>query len=165
MVLGDVVLPETEESREAVLHHLPGLSHSKRSSRFIELIQGAAHDVRDVTVGVVFNGRQAPGGHNVIDGLLRAFRGRSGCKIIGFLNGTSGIAAKSVIEITEDNFRLFRNTGGFDMLGRTADQIRSPEQQEAAKNACISLNLDGLVLVGASHTMTDAANLCEYFKA
>ncbi len=39
-------------------------------------------------------------------------------------------------------------TGGFDLLGRTKDQIRSLQQVNDAKAACQALKLDGLVLVG-----------------
>jgi hypothetical protein len=39
-------------------------------------------------------------------------------------------------------------TGGFDLLGRTKDQIRSLQQVNDAKIACQTLKLDGLVLVG-----------------
>jgi pyrophosphate--fructose-6-phosphate 1-phosphotransferase len=56
-------------------------------------------------------------------------------------------------------------TGGFDLLGRTKDQISSLQQVNDAKAACRALKLDGLVLVGGCGTNTDAAQLAETFAA
>lgn len=38
--------------------------------------------------------------------------------------------------------------GGYDLLGRTKDQIRTTEQVNAALNACKALKLDSLVIIG-----------------
>jgi hypothetical protein len=37
-------------------------------------------------IGVCFNGRQSPGGHNIINGLLN-----SNTKVFGFIGGNKGI--------------------------------------------------------------------------
>lgn len=52
------------------------------------------------------------------------------------------------------NFSLDRRclpyfySGGYDMLGRTQDQIRTTEQVNAAMASCQTLKLNGLVIVG-----------------
>lgn len=38
--------------------------------------------------------------------------------------------------------------GGYDLLGRTKDQIKSSQQVNDAKTACQALKLDALVLIG-----------------
>lgn len=38
--------------------------------------------------------------------------------------------------------------GGYDLLGRTKDQIRTVEQVNATLTACKDLKLDGLVIIG-----------------
>lgn len=38
--------------------------------------------------------------------------------------------------------------GGYDLLGRTKDQIKSSQQVNDAKIACQALKLDALVLIG-----------------
>lgn len=38
--------------------------------------------------------------------------------------------------------------GGYDLLGRTKDQIKSSQQVSDAKSACEALKLDALVLIG-----------------
>lgn len=47
------------------------------------------------------------------------------------------------------NLRMFWSClGGYDLLGRTKDQIRTIEQVNAARTACTALKLDGLVVIG-----------------
>lgn len=48
-------------------------------------------------VGVVFCGRQTPGGHNVVAGLLD-FLGGSGARLLGFVGGVHGLFKKQVGE-------------------------------------------------------------------
>lgn len=45
---------------------------------------------------------------------------------------------------------LYVVLGGYDMLGRTKDQIRTTEQVNAALKACTNLKLDGLVIIGGT---------------
>lgn len=44
--------------------------------------------------------------------------------------------------------------GGFDLLGRTVDQIRTTEQINAAKATCCDLNLNGLIIIGGETETT-----------
>lgn len=46
---------------------------------------------------------------------------------------------------------MFVVSGGFDLLGRTKDQIRTTEQVNAALKACTVLKLDGLVIIGGTY--------------
>lgn len=57
----------------------------------------------------------------------------------------------------------FRNQGGYHLLGRSVDKIRSPAELEAALTACAAQRLSGLVLLGGTFTNTDAAYLSEFF--
>jgi pyrophosphate--fructose-6-phosphate 1-phosphotransferase len=41
---------------------------------------------KKIRIGICFNGRQTPGGHNIISGLLS-----DNTTVIGFLNGTKGM--------------------------------------------------------------------------
>ena len=43
------------------------------------------------------------------------------------------------------------SAGGYDLLGRTKDQIRSVHQVNDARAACEALKLDALVLVGGMY--------------
>ncbi|KAM0858476.1 hypothetical protein ACQ4PT_047797 [Festuca glaucescens] len=117
-----------------------------------------------VRVGVVFSGRQSPGGHNVIWGLYDAINAHNpSSKLIGFLGGTDGLFAQKTLEITDEVISSYKNQGGYDMLGRTRDQIRTTEQVKAAITTCQALKLDALVIIGGVTSNTDAAQLAETF--
>lgn len=119
---------------------------------------------RPLKVGVVLSGGQASGGHNVIaalfDGLKRV---HSGSSLIGFLGGPSGIIENRFIELTEDILALYRNSGGFDLIGSGRTKIETEEQLALALNHCQSL--DGLVIIGGDDSNTNAAILAESFLA
>ncbi|XP_020265420.1 pyrophosphate--fructose 6-phosphate 1-phosphotransferase subunit alpha-like isoform X3 [Asparagus officinalis] len=117
-----------------------------------------------IRVGIVFSGRQSPGGHNVIWGLHNAIKIHNPESVlIGFLGGTEGLFAQKSLEITEDLLSTYKNQGGFDLLGRTVDQIRTTEQINATRAACLALKLDGLVIIGGVTSNSDAAQLAESF--
>ncbi|GMN34667.1 hypothetical protein TIFTF001_004811 [Ficus carica] len=115
-------------------------------------------------VGIVFCGRQSPGGHNVIWGLHNALKIHNPkSTLLGFLGGSEGLFAQKTLEITDDIFATYKNQGGYDLLGRTKDQIRTTEQINSALTACKALKLDGLVIIGGVTSNTDAAQLAETF--
>uniref|UniRef100_A0A0E0K4D3 Pyrophosphate--fructose 6-phosphate 1-phosphotransferase subunit alpha n=2 Tax=Oryza punctata TaxID=4537 RepID=A0A0E0K4D3_ORYPU len=117
-----------------------------------------------VRVGVVFCGRQSPGGHNVIWGLHEAIKAHNpNSKLIGFLGGSDGLLAQRTLEITNEVLSSYKNQGGYDMLGRTKDQIRTTEQVNGAMASCQALKLDALVIIGGVTSNTDAAQLAETF--
>jgi diphosphate--fructose-6-phosphate 1-phosphotransferase len=110
-------------------------------------------------IGVCFNGRQTPGGHNIISSLFDG----DNCQVFGFIDGTQGLFKGDFVEIREDGFNFYRNQSGFHYLGRSADKLRSETEKEMTLTTCQKLDLDGLILVGASHTLYDALHLSEYF--
>lgn len=69
----------------------------------------------------------APGGNNVIDGLVRYQKTRKYVQLIGFIHGLNGLMNNQTIEINEETFKPFRNLGGYDYLGRSHDQLRTDE--------------------------------------
>ncbi|XP_038717037.1 pyrophosphate--fructose 6-phosphate 1-phosphotransferase subunit alpha [Tripterygium wilfordii] len=126
-----------------------------------------AHIIADhpaIRVGIVFCGRQSPGGHNVIWGLHDALKIHNpNSTLLGFLGGSEGLFVQKTLEITDDVLATYKNQGGYDLLGRTKDQIRTTEQVNAALTACNNLKLDGLVIIGGVTSNTDAAQLAETF--
>uniref|UniRef100_A0A0D9WPV9 Pyrophosphate--fructose 6-phosphate 1-phosphotransferase subunit alpha n=1 Tax=Leersia perrieri TaxID=77586 RepID=A0A0D9WPV9_9ORYZ len=114
-----------------------------------------------VRAGLVFSGRQSPGGHNVIWGLHDAIKAHNlNSKLIG---GTDGLFAQKTLEITDEVLSSYKNQGGYDMLGRTRDQIRTTEQINAAMATCQALKLDALIIIGGVTSNTDAAQLADTF--
>jgi len=121
---------------------------------------------RPLRVGVVLGGGQAPGGHNVVAGLVDALDGfEPKSTLIGFLGGPKGILTSRYRELPRAAVDPYRNTGGFDLLGSGRDKIETVEQLEACRTTCRSLALDGLVVVGGDDSNTNAATLAEHFLA
>jgi pyrophosphate--fructose-6-phosphate 1-phosphotransferase len=117
-------------------------------------------------IGVILSGGQAPGGHNVIAGLLDGIkRGNKNSKLYGFLGGHAGLINGKYIEITRQLAKAYRNTGGFDIIGSGRDKIETPQQTLAAVEITKKLNLDALVVVGGDDSNTNAAILAEHFAA
>ncbi|OQU80257.1 hypothetical protein SORBI_3007G101800 [Sorghum bicolor] len=75
--------------------------------------------------------------------------------------GTEGLFANKTLVLTDDVLASYKNQGGFDLLGRSIDQIRTTKQVNAAMTTCRSLNLDGLVIIGGVTSNSDAAQLAE----
>lgn len=115
-------------------------------------------------VGVVFSGGQASGGHNVITGLHDALVSlHPESTLIGFLGGPSGILNCKTRSLDAIQIALYRNQGGFDLIGSGRTKIETDEQLQAALMTVQSLELDGLVVIGGDDSNTNAAVLAEYF--
>jgi diphosphate--fructose-6-phosphate 1-phosphotransferase len=165
--------PHTEECKTALQKFFPNLDSNPNSKFLAEILDQSECEqkedseissLKELRIGIVFCGRQAPGGNNIVNGLLEyQMRSQRKVSLFGFTNGTVGMFKGQHIEITQENFKYYRNHGGYDFLGRSVDKIRSKEELEATRKACEELNLDGLVLVGATHTMTDCLLLSDYF--
>ncbi|KAL8211560.1 hypothetical protein R6Q57_005997 [Mikania cordata] len=139
------------------------LAHFLRTTAKVPGAQIISH-LPEMRVGLVFCGRQSPGGHNVVWGLhegLKIHNPKS--TLLGFLGGSEGLFAQKTLEITDNILSTYKNQRGYDLLGRTKDQIRTKEQVNAAMAACNALKLDGLVIIGGVTSNTDAAQLAEAF--
>ena len=110
-------------------------------------------------------GKQAPGGNNVVDGLLRYQAQRSDVELIGFMNGVTGLLSSDYELMTRETFKNFVNLGGYDYIGRGPDELRTEQEKAKTMEVANKLKLTALVLVGATNAMTDALYLAEYFKA
>jgi 6-phosphofructokinase 1 len=170
--------PLTEEARQSCKKYFKNLFTNKNSKYYAEILDESNLDKSDtenllapistdLRIGIVYCGRQSPGGNNVVNGLLefKKTNKSSNIKLIGFTFGTLGMMNGDFIEIDEKNFSAYKNHGGFDYLGRSLDKIRTKEELQKTKEICEKLDLNGLVLVGATHTMTDCLLLTEYFLA
>ena len=126
----------------------------------------ASTPTEPLIVGIVLSGGQASGGHNVIAGVfdaLKQFHPES--RLIGFLNGPSGIVKGQTKEITQELLASYRNQGGFDIIGSGRTKIETMEQFIASLAIAQKFDLDGLVVVGGDDSNTNAALLAEYFLA
>ncbi|NGX43051.1 MAG: Pyrophosphate--fructose 6-phosphate 1-phosphotransferase [Chlamydiae bacterium] len=131
----------------------------------LEFAVGSEQPHQVLRVGVVLSGGQAAGGHNVITGLFDAMKEiHPESRLFGFLNGPSGITDNDHIELTEDLLAVYRNQGGFDLIGAGRTKIETSEQFQQAVNTVKELQLDGLVIIGGDDSNTNAALLAEHFE-
>ncbi|GJR46836.1 reverse transcriptase domain-containing protein [Tanacetum coccineum] len=83
--------------------------------------------------------------------------------LLRFLGGSEGLFAQKTLDIADDVLATYKNKGGYDLLGRTKDQIRTTKQVNSAMAACKALNMDGLNIVGGVTFNTNTAQLAETF--
>ena len=112
-----------------------------------------------VTLGVVFSGGPAPGGHDVICGILSHLR--EGDALIGFCNGPGGLLRGQHKPIVKDDIELIEGLGGFDFLGTDRTKISTDEQFETVKNVIQSLGISALFVVGGDDSNTNALFLSD----
>ena len=118
-----------------------------------------------IKMAVVLSGGQAPGGHNVIAGILDGLKkANAKNKLYGFLGGPSGILENKFIEITPKLMADYRNTGGFDLIQSGRTKIETDEQLKTAKENILKNKFDALVIIGGDDSNTNAAVIAEYFK-
>ncbi|MCL2719978.1 MAG: diphosphate--fructose-6-phosphate 1-phosphotransferase [Treponema sp.] len=119
---------------------------------------------REIKVGVILSGGQAPGGHNVIAGLFDGLKkGNPASTLYGFKGGPSGLIENKTITLTNEIIDAYRNTGGFDIIGSGRTKIETPEQFAASLETAKKLGLDAIVVIGGDDSNTNAALLAEYF--
>lgn len=122
------------------------------------------HPSETLSVGVVFSGGQAAGGHDVVAGLFDSLKKLNPQnRLFGFRGGPKGILTGSSLEITADVIEPYRSQGGFDLLGSGRDKIEKPEQFKQAIETARRMKLDGLVIIGGDDSNTNAAFLAEAF--
>jgi 6-phosphofructokinase len=63
------------------------------------------------------------------------------------------------IHMTRDTFKNHLNLGGIDYIGRGPDQLRTSAEKKRVAEVCLKLGLTGLILVGATGTLTDGIYL------
>lgn len=149
---------------EAKIQKFLPASFTKDVATFIpkEEVQEAAK--RKLIVALVFSGGPAPGGHNVACGLYYAIKKLNPeSKILGCLEGFTGLLKGKFKELTEEDYNNYLNTGGFDMFGSARVKITEDEQI----NKCVeNLNKEGvhaLLTIGGDDSNTNAAILAERF--
>ena len=67
---------------------------------------------------VLLLGNSAPGGNNIIDGLLQFQHIRRNTTLVGYVKGVQGLLEDKLETITEEAFAPYRNLGGYDYLGK-----------------------------------------------
>ena len=129
----------------------------------IEFEECDSEEVERMNVGVMLSGGQAPGGHNVIIGLLETIKKLNPeNRLYGFILGPDGFLEHKYIEITEEFANEYRNTGGFDMIGSGRTKLDKEEQFEKGLEILRELDIKAIVIIGGDDSNTNACILAEY---
>lgn len=158
-----------EETKNSITKSFPHVQNVKNSSRYVEIVAKGhvnrsaiseeflqlKREKKGLKLGVMFSGRQAPGGHAIIEGLL-TFTEKNAGVLYGFVDGTKGLLEGNAIVVSEENFEFYKSQGGYHFLGRSFDKLRNLEECVKAHETLKKMGIDGLVMIGASHTLTDA---------
>jgi pyrophosphate--fructose-6-phosphate 1-phosphotransferase len=140
------------------------LTYGKPVASFVKGKNDKMH--RELKVGVILSGGQAPGGHNVIAGLFDGLKkGNANSTLYGFKGGPSGLVDNKNITLTPEIIDEYRNTGGFDIIGSGRTKIETPQQFASSLETVKKLGLDAVVVIGGDDSNTNAALLAEYFLA
>ncbi|KAI3828066.1 hypothetical protein L1987_02161 [Smallanthus sonchifolius] len=132
----------------------------------VSLKAGGSLPKQSLKIGIVLSGGQAPGGHNVICGILDYLQNRAqGSTVYGFRGGPVGIMKCKYVQLTYEFVYPYRNQGGFDMICSGRDKIETPEQFQQARETAKKLDLDGIVVIGGDDSNTNACLLAENFRA
>ncbi len=132
----------------------------------IELVPGEEKISKEINVGVILSGGQAPGGHNVICGLYDAIKQQNANnKVYGFVMGPGGLVEHNYVELTDEYVDEYRNTGGFDMIGSGRTKLEKVDQFEKGREILNKLNIKALVIIGGDDSNTNACVLAEYYAA
>ena len=132
----------------------------------VELVPGETENAKEMNVGIILSGGQAPGGHNVISGLFDQVKKLNpNNKLYGFLMGPGGLVDHDYVEITEELLKDYRNTGGFDLIGSGRTKLEKEEQFEKGLEIIRQLNINAIVIIGGDDSNTNACVLAEYYAA
>ena len=132
----------------------------------VEFVPGETANQKQMNVGIILSGGQAPGGHNVISGLFDEVKKLNpDNKLYGFLMGPGGLVDHQYIEITEELLADYRNTGGFDLIGSGRTKLEKEEQFEKGLEVIRQLNINAIVIIGGDDSNTNACVLAEYYAA
>ena len=123
-------------------------------------------EAKQLTVGVILSGGQAPGGHNVICGLYDALKATDPANVLyGFKGGPSGLLEDDYVIFDDAYINRYRNTGGFDIIGSGRTKLETEEQFAIVVENCRKHGVNALVIIGGDDSNTNAAVLAEYCAA
>ena len=110
-------------------------------------------------IGLVFSGGPAPGGHDIIAGILMHLRSQD--QLLGFCGGFGGLLKGQYKPIQTQDLPRLKGASGFDYLGTDRTKIVSVEQYSMLESVLMSLNIDVLLVVGGDDSNTNAIHLAK----
>ncbi|MEK9727027.1 MAG: 6-phosphofructokinase [Candidatus Margulisiibacteriota bacterium] len=110
-------------------------------------------------IGIVFSGGPAPGGHDVLVGILSNLR--DGDELIGFIGGFGGVLLGRYFLIDPMDAHFLEGSAGFDYLGTDRTKISTTEHFNTIASLVDDLALDVFMVVGGDDSNTNATYLAK----
>jgi len=85
--------------------------------------------------------------------------------LYGFKGGPSGLLEDDYVIFDDEFINMYRNTGGFDIIGSGRTKLETKEQFAVVADVCKKHGITALVIIGGDDSNTNAAVLAEYFAA
>ena len=143
-------------------HPVSGLDHVVRDELQYDhlMVRGSGTlSSEPKTIGIVFSGGPAPGGHDVLCGILSHLRDED--QLIGFCGGPGGLLRGITKMLSSSDISEIQATGGFDMLGTDRTKISTEAQFDQVREQVKMHRLDALIIVGGDDSNTNALYLAD----
>lgn len=111
-------------------------------------------------IGILTSGGDAPGMNAAVRAVTRAAI-RKGIQVFGIRRGYNGLINGDVFEMNERSVSDIIQRGGTVLYTARCPEFRTEEGMQTAKENCIELGLDGIVVIGGDGSFRGAADLSE----
>lgn len=109
-------------------------------------------------IGVLTSGGDAPGMNAAVRAVTRAAI-RKGMQVYGIRRGYNGLINGDVIELKQRSVSDIIQRGGTMLYTARCPEFRTDEGVEKAKEKCVELGLEGIVVIGGDGSFRGAADL------
>ncbi|MGN1134180.1 MAG: 6-phosphofructokinase [Oscillospiraceae bacterium] len=110
------------------------------------------------TIGVLTSGGDAPGMNAAVRAVTRAAL-KKGLKVLGIERGYNGLINGEVHEMGARSVSGIIQRGGTCLYTARCPEFREPAGVQKAKENCIKMGLDGIVVIGGDGSFRGAADL------
>lgn len=110
------------------------------------------------TIGVLTSGGDAPGMNAAIRAVVRAGL-EKGFKVLGIMRGYNGLINEDMVEMDYRSVSNIINRGGTFLYSARSLEFKEDAGVEKAKDTCLRVGLDGIVVIGGDGSFRGAADL------
>lgn len=110
------------------------------------------------TIGVLTSGGDAPGMNAAIRAVVRAGL-EKGFRVLGIMRGYNGLINEDMVEMDYRSVSNIINRGGTFLYSARSLEFKEDAGVEKAKETCLRVGLDGIVVIGGDGSFRGAADL------
>ncbi len=110
------------------------------------------------TIGVLTSGGDAPGMNAAVRAVVRAAL-RNDMRVLGIKRGYNGLINGDVVEMDARSVSMIINKGGTTLFTARCLEFKEDAGVEKAKQTCLDLGIEGLVVIGGDGSFRGARDL------